>query len=122
MPLGAIEVVIEVAMTGLRTTGTRTMNRNGRSTTPAERWAAFQPPELPEADRLAAAVANLERMTPEQSVPDQRSSRSAQSGRNVERSLPRRKITLRARHRPKHADNASRLAYSELDVVLAHQR
>ena len=42
------------------------MNRNGRSITPAERWAAFQPPRLPEADRLDAAIARLSRMTPEQ--------------------------------------------------------
>ncbi|MEO8903848.1 MAG: hypothetical protein ABI488_16165 [Polyangiaceae bacterium] len=42
------------------------MNRKGRSITPAERWAAFQPPRLPEADRLDAAIARLSHMTPEQ--------------------------------------------------------
>ena len=42
------------------------MKRNGRSTTPAERWAAFQPPRLPEADRIEAAIERLSHMTPEQ--------------------------------------------------------
>ena len=42
------------------------MNRNGRSITPTERWAAFQPPRLPEADRIEAAIARLSHMTPEQ--------------------------------------------------------
>lgn len=32
----------------------------------ASRWVTFQPPQLPEADRLAAAVQHLLRMTPEQ--------------------------------------------------------
>lgn len=42
------------------------MNRDGRTTTPAERWAAFQPPRLAEASKLKLAVEAARKLTPRQ--------------------------------------------------------
>lgn len=36
--------------------------------TPAQRWAGYQPPRLPEADRIDAALESLAQMTPEQVI------------------------------------------------------